>query len=101
MLTVSWEDRDNTLWIELIGEMDHDECLRIRDEFHDRIDRAHDDVVIVMNDLKFLCSMGIGMLVKANQRMKERGRTLKLSGMPDSIRNVLRATNLLEVFSVV
>ena len=100
MLTASWQDRDNTLWIELEGEMDHEDCLEIRDEFRERIARGDGDVVIVMKGLTFLSSMGMGMLVKANKELKEQGRTLKLSGIPDNIRKVLAATGLLEEFSL-
>ena len=101
MLRASWEDRDQNLWIELEGEMDHDDCIRIRDEFNDRISKGDGDVVIVMKGLTFMSSMGIGMLVKANRKLKEQGRTLKLSGLPDNIRKVLDATGLLDVFSLV
>ena len=101
MLRASWEDRDQNLWIELEGEMDHDDCIRIRDEFNERISKGDGDVVIVMKGLTFMSSMGIGMLVKANRKLKEQGRTLKLSGLPDNIRKVLDATGLLDVFSLV
>ncbi|MHC4939892.1 MAG: STAS domain-containing protein [Planctomycetota bacterium] len=100
MLTASWEDRENTLWIELNGELDHDDCLKIRDEFNDRIEKGDGDVVIVMRGLTFMSSMGIGMLVKANQRLADQGRTLRLSAMPEKIRKVLDATHLLDVFSI-
>jgi len=99
MLTASWEDRDNTLWIELEGEMDHEDCLDIREEFGKRIAEGDGDVVIVMKGLTFLSSMGIGMLAKANQDLKAQGRTLKLTGIPANIRSVLEATRLLEEFT--
>ena len=100
MLNASWEDRDQTLWIELEGEMDHDDCIKLRDEFHARISKGDGDVIIVMKGVKFMSSMGIGMLVKANETLKAQNRTLKLSGLPTNIRKVLEAINLLDVFSV-
>jgi anti-anti-sigma factor len=101
MLNASWQDRDNTLWIELEGEMDHDDCIKLRDEFDERISKGDGDVVIVMKGVKFMSSMGIGMLVKANKTLKEQERTLTLSGLPANIRKVLESINLLDVFSVV
>ena len=100
MLTVSWEDRENTLWIELIGELDHEDCQKIREEFNDRIEKGDGDVIVVMKDVTFLSSMGMGMLVKAHHRLAEQGRALKLSDVPEKIRKVLDATNLLSVFSL-
>jgi len=100
MLSVSWEDRDDNLWIELIGEMDHDQCLRIREEFQGRLEKGDGDVIVVMNDVTFLSSMGMGMLVGANEQLRKQGRSLKLSGVPGKIRKVLDETNLLGVFSL-
>ncbi|MEM8885841.1 MAG: STAS domain-containing protein [Planctomycetota bacterium] len=101
MLNASWEDRDHTLWIELEGELDQDDCLKIQDEFHGRIEKGDGDVVIVMSGVTFLASMGIGMLVKANLTLREQGRNLKLSGVPDKVRKILDATGLLGEFSLV
>jgi len=100
MLRTSWEDRDQNLWIELDGELDHDDCLSVRDEFRDRIRKGEGDVTIVMNGLTFMSSMGIGMLVQAAQDLKEQGRTITLAGIRPNIRKVLESMNLLDVFAV-
>ena len=100
MLRTSWEDRDNNLWLELDGELDHQDCLAIRDEFHERIEKGDGDVTIVMNGLTFMSSMGLGMLVKAATQLKPQGRTLRLSGLQPNIRKVMESMQLLDVFVV-
>lgn len=101
MIQISWQDRDHNTWLELEGELDHADCLEIRDEFHKRIEKGDGDVIVVMGGLTFMSSMGIGMLVKASETLRKQGRELKLSGIPDNIRKVLDAMQLLDVFSVV
>ena len=101
MLRISWEDRDHNLWLELEGELDHLDCMEIRDEFHARIEKGDGDVIVVMDGLTFMSSMGIGMLVKASEPLRAQGRELKLSGIPDNIRKVLDSMQLMDVFSVV
>ena len=101
MLRTSWEDRDHNLWVVLDGELDHEDCLAIRDEFHERIEKGDGDVTIVMDRLAFMSSMGLGMLVKAANDLKVQGRTITLSGIRPNIRKVLESMQLLDVFAVV
>ena len=101
MLRISWEDRDHNLWVVLEGELDHEDCLGIRDEFRDRIHHGGGDVTVVMDRLMFISSMGLGMLVKAAEELKKQGRKLALSGIRPNIRKVLESMQLLDVFAVV
>jgi len=101
MLRISWEDRDHNLWVVLEGELDHEDCLSVRDEFQDRILKGDGDVTVVMDRLTFMSSMGLGMLVKAANQLKQQGRTLALSGIPPNIRKVLESMHLLDIFAVV
>ena len=71
MIRISWEDRDHNVWLALEGELDHTDCLEIRDEFHERIQKGDGDVIVVMDGLKFMSSMGIGMLVKASETLRK------------------------------
>jgi anti-anti-sigma factor len=100
MLRTSWEDRDHNLWLELDGELDHEDCLAVRDEFRERIAKGRGDVTIVMDGLTFMSSMGLGMLVKAATDMKADNRTMTLSGIRPNIRKVLESMQLLDVFAV-
>jgi len=101
MLRISWEDRDHNLWVELDGELDHEDCLDIRDEFEDRIQSGDGDVTIVMDGVSFMSSMGLGMLVKSANVLKAQGRKMTLSGIRPNIRKVLESMQLLDVFAVV
>ena len=101
MLRISWEDRDHNLWVELEGELDHEDCLTMRDEFRDRIHKGDGDVTIVMDGLAFMSSMGLGMLVKAAEELRKQNRTMTLSGIRPNIRKVMESMQLLDLFAVV
>ncbi|MHC4954133.1 MAG: STAS domain-containing protein [Planctomycetota bacterium] len=100
MLRISWEEGDKDLIIALEGELDHQDCLEMRDEFDDRIRKGDGDVIVVMEGVTFLSSMGIGMLVQTSQTLEKQGRTLKLSGIPPNIRKVMESMQLMSFFSV-
>ena len=101
MLQASWEDRENKLWIELEGDLDHQDCLGLRDEFQERIAKSDGDVVIVLAGVGFLSSFGIGMMLSASKLLADRGNQLMLSGTPENIQNVLKTMSLLDAFVLI
>lgn len=101
METVSWEDKDGARWIQLEGELDHEGCALIRDRFDKAVLDGKGDVVVAMDGVTFLASMGVGMLLKARETLASQGRTLKLSGVRTPVRKALELMNLLKVFEQV
>jgi len=101
METISWEDRqDGTRWIVLEGELDHEGCAIVRERFADSVREGRGDVVVVLEGVTFLSSMGVGMLLRAREVLNERGRKLKLSGIRTPVRRALELMNLVGVFEV-
>jgi len=97
METVSWEDRDGVRWIELEGELDHEVCLELKDRLAEAAS-GDGEVVIVMDGVSFLGSMGIGILLNLHQKLQAQGRAMRLKGIRPAIRTVLDSMNLLTVF---
>jgi anti-anti-sigma factor len=99
--TVSGPDKDGARWIQLEGELDHEGCALIRDRFDQAVLDGEGDVVVAMDGVTFLASMGVGMLLKARETLASQGRTLKLSGVRTPVRKALELMNLLKVFEQV
>ena len=91
MDTVAWDDREGVRWIQLEGELDHDVCLAIREGFLEAALGGRGDVVVVLEGVGFLSSMGIGMLNDARQELARRGRALRLHGLRRALRRVLES----------
>lgn len=98
METVTWDDREGVRWIQLEGELDHEVCLGLRDRFQTAVREGRGDVVVVLEGVRFLSSMAIGMLNDARGELARAGRVLRLHGLRPSIRRVLESMNLMEVF---
>jgi anti-anti-sigma factor len=45
-----------------------------------------------------MASAGIALLIRALKLLKDRGDTLKIAGMRQSLRDILRTTNLIDLF---
>lgn len=56
------------------------------------------DVVLQLDNVEFVDSSGIGALVRLMQAARAKGGDLKLSGVPEKIRNTLQMTGLLSQF---
>jgi anti-anti-sigma factor len=98
METVTWDDREGVRWIQLEGELDNDVCLALKEGFLEAVLGGRGDVVVVLEGVGFLSSMGIGMLNDARQELARKGRVLRLHGLKPALRRVLEAMNLMEVF---
>jgi anti-anti-sigma factor len=98
METISWQDRDGARWIALEGELDHEGCHVVRPEFEAAVRDGKSDVVVALDGVTFLSSMGIGMLLKAREQLTQRGKKLKLTGIRTPVRRALELMNLTKVF---
>ena len=101
METISWEDRDGARWIALEGELDHEGCALVRERFGSAVREGEGDVVVVLEGVTFLSSMGVGMLLRARETLEKQGRRLKLTGIGTAVRRALELMNLTEVFELV
>jgi len=103
MEAITWEDRDGLRWFQLEGEIDHQACrdLRLRERLDQAVEEGDWDVVIVMDGVAFLCSMAIGILLSTSLALKGQGRSLRLSGLPDSIRRLFVDMDILKEFEEV
>ncbi len=101
MDSVTWEDREGVRWIALEGELDHDACHAIWDQFQQAVAEGEGDIFVVMGGVTFICSMGIGILVNVHQALAKKDRALKLSGLRPGTRTILDEMNLLELFKEV
>jgi len=99
--TISWQDKDGARWIALEGELDHEGCGLIRDRFDGAVRDGKGDIIVVMDGVTFLASMGVGMLLKARETLAAQGRKLKLSGVRTPVKKALELMNLLKVFEQV
>ena len=98
MEQISVADRDGALWISLSGELDQQEVLDLKAEFDQAIADAETDVVLDLSGVTFIGTLGIGLIVSTREKIGQRGRKMKLSGVPASIERTFTIMSLTEVF---
>jgi len=97
---IRWEEKDGCRFIHLAGELDLDVCRRIEPEFRRAVGNGECDVAVTLDDVSFMASRALGLLILAHQVLRESGRRLRLSGQRPMIQKTLDAvgfTKLLEM----
>ena len=81
--------------VRLKGELDVETAARARQQIHGAIDRSAEGTVTVsLEGLTFIDSSGLGLLVGAQKRARERGVDLRYLPPPERLWRTFTATGL-------
>ena len=95
MFKIQYNEEFNTL--ELAGKFD---ASRTR-ETEAVLNNISSTVTVDMSDLKYICSAGIGILVKNLTRLKGEGHNLYLSNLNSHIDKLFKLSRLDTVFKII
>ena len=98
--SISSAERDGCTVVTIAGEVDLYASPRVRDELRSLIDQSSNDVVVDLRDLSFIDSTGLGVLVGALKRLREKERSLVLEAPNPSIYKIFEITGLTQVFQI-
>lgn len=95
---LSVEDRGSERWVRLNGDLDQQEVLDLKPAFDEAVEGARGDLVVDLGGVRFISTLGIGLIVSAREQLEVRGLTLKLANVPDFIEKTFSVMSLTEVF---
>jgi anti-sigma B factor antagonist len=96
---VARDERDRSL-VHVTGEVDVASAGLLKDTLYSVVDEGHDRVVVDTAEMSFIDSSGLGVLVGALKRVRERDGALVLRGLQPPARKVIDITGLDEVFTI-
>ncbi|MDZ4179533.1 MAG: STAS domain-containing protein [Coriobacteriia bacterium] len=99
-LDISTENVGASCTLVLSGEVDVYTSPRLKQELADVVDAGCVQVVVDLENLSFIDSSGLGVLVSGLRRVKDKGGTLRLVCTKDGILKIFRITGLDKVFAV-
>jgi anti-sigma B factor antagonist len=79
-----------------IGEGD----VILRETLQEQLKAGHLHLVLDMKAVKYVDSAGLGELVASLKRTKDAGGNLKLSGLNESVHNLMVLTKLMQIFEI-
>lgn len=91
---------DNIIKISLIGEIDLFRSQMIKDMINKNIADGITNIIIDLEDVRYIDSTGIGSLIYCRSTIKQKGGKLILLNIKDSVERVFRLTKLDSLFTI-
>lgn len=99
-LQITKERLDGSCVIGVSGEIDVYTSPRLKQEITEAINEGCKDIIIDLEQIGFIDSFGLGVLVSALRKVRESDGTLRLVCTKDGILKIFRITGLDKVFPV-
>lgn len=99
MLDITKTTEGNTITLQLSGRIDSDTAALLDDEIAALPDMVT-NLVMDMDDLEYVASSGLRVLLMATKTMRTRGGSCTMVNVPELIMEVFEMTGLDEVFTV-
>lgn len=93
------KDKD-ILAVVLSGTLDESTCHYLLDCVREEVLEGRKKMILDCGRLEFISSMGLGMLVRVNSRMKKLGGDVKLAAVHGTVAQVLSVVGLNKLFQI-
>lgn len=102
MLTIAGRDEGGVMILDLVGQIDGGpESTKIQELIKQNLEKGQKQFVLNLKDVKWLNSLGAGVLIAAYASAKREEAYLKLLSVTDRVATVLKTCGLIpEVFEV-
>ena len=102
MLNITTRERGGVMIIDLDGQMDGGPLsTKVHELIKKNLDEGRKKLVLNMQNVKWLNSLGAGVLIAAHASVRRQGASLKIFGISDRVATVLKTCGLIpEVFEV-
>ena len=94
MFKVEYNDELKTVYLD--GNFDSSKANEVKDI----IEKIDETFTVDMSQLNYICSAGIGIMVMAYSRLKDKGEKVYLANLNEHIIKVFRMSQLDKVFEI-
>lgn len=100
LLDASYEELQDQWNVNLYGEVDIYNADSLKSELHSLIDEKKADIILNCNNLKYIDSTGLGVLVSALKKVKEAERSIRIINLKPYIAKIFTLTGLDQIFVI-
>jgi anti-anti-sigma factor len=86
--------------LKISKSLTHQNCEEVEATFKDYLDNQKNEIIIDFSKIAFLDSAGLELLLQMHNELKQRGGALKLLHLNELCIDILKATQLIDVFRV-
>ena len=92
---LNFDFKDGTLYVSLIGEINHHNAVFVRQEIDEKIQELRpQNLVLDLADVPFMDSSGLGLIMGRYQRMQELGGTLTVANPSAEHKKIFKLAGL-------
>lgn len=92
-------DEQNNRWnVSLAGEIDILSAPKLKEELAFLYEKKQADILLKFDDLNYIDSTGLGVIIGTYGKMKEKGNNISISNPKANILKLLNITNLDKIF---
>lgn len=95
------QHKADAVLVELVGRLIYDNLALAQQELQELLKNGPEKIFIKMDELKYLDSSALGMLLDLNNSARSNGRKLTMVGPPSHIRDIFHSTRLDNIFNIV
>jgi anti-anti-sigma factor len=93
--SISCRRLEEGLALDLSGDVDIATAPIVEDELL-RAEQSEDLIVLNLHDVNFMDSTGIRMVIAADQRLRERGASLRIVNVPGQVHKLFKLVGVLD-----
>ena len=90
---------DGKLVATLNGQLDTASAVQVEKELKPLYDNEDKDIVIDCENLEYIASSGLRIMLGILKKAKQHGHTVTLTGLNDDIKNVFKMTGFINLFN--
>lgn len=92
------ENPAEVLRVNLVGEMDHHNAMRLRERIDETVDAGmYAKVVFDLSDVTFMDSSGIGVLLGRYKKLTDKGILMEIEGARPGIDRIVKMAGLYQI----
>ena len=99
-LEITTERAEGLCVVHLVGEVDVYTAPRLKESLLEHIESGCVDIIVDLEHVGFIDSSGLGVLVGALRRVKERSGSIRLACSRDNVLKIFKITGLDKVFPI-
>lgn len=91
---------NNLYLVEVSGEIDLYTGPRVKDCIHDLIDQENYNLIVDLEDVRYMDSTGLGILMSALKRVEEKGGRIVIVCNNARVMKIFKLTGFVHTFSI-
>lgn len=100
LLDIQMNDEKNLMTVKVDGDIDVNSVRQLKKGLEEYIETYRPDVIIDCENLNYIDSTGLGVLVSALKKAKAYDRTIKIIELKPYLNKIFEVTGLTQIFEI-